>query len=105
MIYLIIGIIIITIIIYFLLKDIYKLLRLTSIITILSGYLTIIIGYIVTNIIKNKVSFINISKITKPIFNECVDKGLILILIGTIELITYVLLNVYRKYYPKREFV
>jgi len=105
MIYLIISIIIITVIIYFLLKDIYKLLRLTSVLSILSGYLTIIIGYITISIIKNKVSFINISKITSPIFNKCVEKGLILILIGAIELITYILLNVYRKYYLRREFV
>ena len=105
MIYLIIGIIIITIIIYLILKDIYKLLRLTSIITISSGYLTIVIGYITISIIKNKISSINISKITSPILNECVDKGLILILIGAIELIIYILLNLYRRYYLRRDFV
>lgn len=105
MIYLIISIIIITSIIYYLLKDIYKLLRLTSILTIISGYTTIVIGYITTINIRNKINFINISKITSPIFNKCIDKGLVLILIGAIELITYILLNIYRKYYLKKEYV
>ena len=105
MMFLVICIIFVTIILYFVLKDIHKLLRLTSILTISSGYLTIMVGYVTISIIKNKVSFINISRITSPIFDKVVEKGLILILIGAIQLIIYVLLNVYRKYYLKKEII
>ena len=98
MIYLIIAIIILTIILYFILKDLFKLLRITSIITITSGYLTIITGYITRNILNSQITIFNISKITGIIFDKNLRNGLILILIGAIELITYVIINVYRNY-------
>ena len=98
MIYFIITIIILTIVLFFLLKDIYKLLRTTSIITISSGYLAILVGYILTNILRDRLNFINISKVTNIIFNKNLERGLILILIGAIELIIYVCINFYKRY-------
>ena len=98
MLYFIIAIIILTIILYFLQKDIYKVLRTTSIITISSGYLSILIGYIITNTLKNQINFINISKITNILFNKNLEKGLILILIGALELIIYTGINIYKRY-------
>lgn len=98
MFYFYIIIIILTIIMYYIIKDLYKMLRITSIITISSGYLTLLIGYIATSIVNNKLSFINISKITNIIFNKNLDKALVLLLIGGIELIFFVILDAYKRY-------
>ena len=96
--YLIIGIILLTIIISYFIEDINKFFKIHSIITIISGYLTIFITIIINIIIKNKLSFINVSKITNIISIKGINRGLILILLGALELITYILLNVYNRY-------
>ena len=98
MIYLIIGIILLTVIQVFLVKDILKIIRIESIILIISGYLMIILNYILRSVINNKISFINISKITGYILRKSINRGLILILIGGILLMIYGILIVYRKY-------
>ena len=91
--YLIIIIIILTMLEYLLIKNITRLIKLNSIITIISGYISILISYILIYIINKKIYFINISKITNIFLKKGIDNGLIIILIGGIELIIYVLIK------------
>ena len=93
MIFLIFGIIIIYIILFFIIKDINKVLKIISTTSILSGYIFIFGSVIVKSIINNRVNLINISKITDILFDRFLEKGLILLLIGGIELIIYVLVR------------
>lgn len=97
--YLIIGILLLMIVISYFVKDIKKFLKLLSIITISSGYITIFIGYLGKILIDKEVSFINSSKITYVILTKFNERGLILILIGALELITYIFLKL--PYYKK----
>ena len=90
---LIIGFIILE---YIVIKDILKLLRIISSITISSGYIILLIGYLTKIIINNKFNYINISKITNIIVSKNTDRGLIFILIGSLELIGYILTNIYK---------
>ena len=101
MIYFIIAIIVVTVIENYLLKDIGKILRLNSILTIISGYLTIFINHLLRNIINKEISFINVSKITSLVFDRARDRGLMLILLGAIQLIIYIIIRLYRRYYPR----
>ena len=92
MIYFIIGIILFNIFLYYILRSIKKFFLIDSIITIISGYLIILFSYIVTLYIRKKVWYINISVLTNYYFNKFSYNGLILILIGGIELIIYTVL-------------
>lgn len=98
MILFIISIIILNIILIYLIKDFIKIIRINSILLIVSGYLIIVLNYILRNIINNKLSFINISKITNIIYYQSINKGLLFILFGSILLIIYSSIIIYRKY-------
>lgn len=95
MIYLTIGTIILTLFILYILRDINQVLKINSIITIISGYLVILISIIINSIIKNKITFINTSIITNAISNKGINRGLILILFGAIQLIIHTIINIY----------
>ena len=90
-------IIILTLFILYLLRDINKLLKINSIITIISGYIIIIISVIINYYIKKRISFINISIVTNNISNKVINRGLILILFGSIQLIIYTLIKIYKE--------
>ena len=90
MIYYLLAIMIIPIISYLLIKNSEVFLRFISVTTIISGYLIIIINHYLKKIIDSEIASINISKITAIIFEKARDRGLILALIGTIELIIYI---------------
>ena len=98
MIYFIIGIIIFNIIAIYLIKEIHIFFKFSSLITIIAGYATIIFNYYLKIIINKQVSIINISKVTELIYQKTINRGLILILIGGIELIVYTILNYLKKY-------
>lgn len=97
MIYLYLIFIILFIILYFILKDILKYLKYVSIITILSGYFIIILANTLNYLVIKEFSFINISKITSIVLNENINNALILILIGSISLITYTVISIYKR--------
>ncbi len=92
MIYYLAGIIIVSIISYLFNKNIIVFLRYTSMITIISGYLVIIFNYFLKQIINREISYINISKITDIVYRKSIERGLVLVLIGGIELIGYILI-------------
>lgn len=98
MIYFIIGIIMFNIIAIYLIKDINNYFKFSSLITIIAGYATIIFNYFLKYFINKQISVINVSKVTKLIYQKAISRGLILILIGGIELIIYIILNYLRKY-------
>ena len=97
MIYFIIGIILLTLFQIYLAKDINKIIKIESIVLILSGYLMIILNYILKIVINRKITYINISKITNIIFKKCINRGLILITFGSILLIIYTFISIYNK--------
>lgn len=90
-------IIILTLFILYLIRDINKLLKINSIITIISGYIIIMISVIINYYIKKRISFINISIVTNNISNKVINRGLILILFGGIQLILYILIKIYKE--------
>ena len=95
MIYLDISIAVIMIILWIILKDFIKFLKITFILNFITGYIIIILGIIVKIFIKNKIKYINIVNI---IFNMITKRGLIILLIGVIELIIYIIIIIYKKY-------
>ena len=96
MIYLIGAILFLTFTIYYILNDICKTLRINSIITIISGYIIILINIIFNVILIKKITNININNFINNIRNMGVNRGLILILIGTIQFIIYTLIRIYK---------
>ena len=92
-----ITIIFLTLLLLYFIKDLNKLLRVNSIITIISGYLVILVSIIANVIIKKRISFINISILSNAIRNKGINRGLILILIGAIQLIIYTLIRIYKQ--------
>lgn len=87
------SIILIIILLCYLLKDIKKILNISSIITIIFGYIILFLAFIFNKIIKNNLSFINANKISSIIVSKFINRGLILILIGGIELIIYTIIK------------
>ena len=92
MIYFILGIALLKILLLYFIKNIKKYFLITSIIDIISGYLIIIIDYIFKLYLKRKITYINISVLINYIIKSNNNHALILILIGSIELITYIIL-------------
>ena len=97
MIYLDIFIVLIIIALCFLVKDYQKILNISSIITIILGYIIIFLSFTISIIIKNNLSFINTSKISSVITGKLTNRGLIFILVGGIELIIYIIIKLKRR--------
>ena len=91
------SIILIIILLCYLLKDIKKILNISSIITIIFGYIILFLAFIFNKIIKNNLSFINANKISSIIVSKFINRGLILILIGGIELIIYTIVRLKKR--------
>ena len=96
------AIILVIVISIYLIKDIVRFIRFMSITTIVSGYIIIIFNYFMRKIINSKISYINVSKITMIVYEKARDRGLLLIFIGSLELIIYMFIILYKKYYGKR---
>lgn len=80
-------ILILTIILFIIIKDKRKALNLTGILTISSSILLIIIIYIIKTIISIKISTINLSIITNYLFIKFLINSLILFTIGILEIL------------------
>ncbi len=94
MIYLILSIILLTIFIY---KDYLKLLKITSIVTGIASILTLIIGYFIRSFLNNKITFVNISKISNLILTKFFSNFLFLLGLSLIEIVCYMIINYYLK--------
>lgn len=86
-------IILLTLSLFILIKDKNKALKITGLITILSSFLLIILILIVKITIKNTVTSINLSTITNYLFNKFIYTSIILLLLGTIEILLSKYLN------------
>lgn len=93
MIILLLIIVFVHIVMFFLLKNVVNFFKIISITSIFSGYLFIILAVISKTFFINRNNLIYVSKIIKLLFNKLLDRGLILILVGGVELIIYVLLR------------
>lgn len=78
---------ILTSILFIIIKDKIKALKITGIVTITSSILLILLTLIIKLIITNKFTGINISSITNYLFLRFVYTSLILFIIGIIEII------------------
>lgn len=95
MIYLILIILVLTSILYFIYKDFFKILKITSIVTIISGVLTFGISYLFKYFMYKNLSFINVSDVIDIIVFKFVLNGIYMLIIGLVEFTTYFILNYY----------
>ena len=93
--------ILLTLLLFYLIRDIKKLLKINSIITITSGYIIIIINAFMIILLKKKLYFISIIKITNIISKNGTNRGLKLILLGAIQLIAYTIIKTIDTYKKK----
>ena len=98
MIYLDILIISIMIILWFIIKNIIRYIRLLCILYLVSGYLMITLGFFVKIIIKRKIVLISINNISSLIFKMFTNRGLWLLLWGGLLLVIYVVIVGYKYY-------
>lgn len=98
-----IGTIILTVFLIYLKRSINKVLQINSIITIISGYLVILVSLIINITIKRNISFINTNTITNAISSNGINRGLILILFGAIQLIIHIIINIYNNRYTLKK--
>ena len=80
-------ILIITVIFFIIIKDKYKALKLTGIITISSSIFQISLTFIIKIIINSSITFINVSKITDYLFMKFIYTSLILLIVGIVEIL------------------
>lgn len=79
--------ILITMILFIIIKDKLKALRITGIITISSSFILISLSIIIKIIIRISITSINLSTITNYLFKKFLSTSLILFLIGILEII------------------
>lgn len=82
-----ISTIVLTIILFLLIKDKSKAIKLTGIITILSSIFLIIISLIIKILLTKNITIINISNISNYIFKKFITNSIIFFIIGIIEIL------------------
>lgn len=87
--YFIVMIGVLTYFLYELYKDILKVFKVTSIVTIMSGILTFFVSYFIKIYLNSNLNFINISKVTDILIFDFVLNGIYLLIIGLIEYFLY----------------
>lgn len=85
LIYLILGIVIITGILYYVVGDFYKVIDLSSKITLLTGLLLVIIGYLFRFIVLNYAEKINLENAINVVVNKFLITSIYLIFISILE--------------------
>ena len=96
MIYLDILIIFVMIILWFMIKNFIKYIRLLWILFIVSGYLMLILGFITRHIIKNKIMVFGTSRISNIVFKLIINGGLVLLIVGVMLLIIYIMIIIFK---------
>ena len=91
-------IVLLTIVLFVLIKDRGKALMITGVITLSSALLLVLLTFVVRIIINSTVTSINISTIISYLFSKFLYSGVILLLIGIVEILL-------SKYIYSRNFV
>lgn len=76
-----------TLLLFIIIKDKLKALKLSGVITMSSAILLIILTFIINIFINSSIKFINISIITDYLFMKFVYTGLLLFIVGVIEIL------------------
>lgn len=97
MIYIDVLILVVIIVLCYLIKDFNRILNISSIITIVIGYIILLLSNICEIFIKSHLSYINTKHISLIVKTSFINRGLILILIGEIELIIYITIKLKRR--------
>ena len=100
MIYLYIIIIFLLLLLFIINNDLIKMIKIISIISILTGIFIQIISKIIVFIINSKVTYISTIKITNRIINKFNYSSFIFLLVGILSYILYLILNVINKKIP-----
>ena len=100
MIYLYIIIIFLLLLLFIINNDLIKMIKIISIISILTGIFIQIISKIIVFIINSKVTYISTIKITNRIINKFNYRSFIFLLVGILSYILYLILNVINKKIP-----
>ena len=100
MIYLYIIIIFLLLLLFIINNDLIKMIKIISIISILTGIFIQIISKIIVFIINSKVTYISTIKITNRIINKFNYPSFIFLLVGILSYIFYLILNVINKKIP-----
>lgn len=100
MIYLYIIIIFLLLLLFIINNDLIKMIKIISIISILTGIFIQIISKIIVFIINSKVTYISTIKITNRIINEFNYSSFIFLLVGILSYILYLILNAINKKIP-----
>lgn len=95
MIYLILSILITPIILFIFIKDEITILKIISITSFISSIILTIISYLLKTLIKNKISFLNTTKITTYIINNFYEKTIIFL---TVSILTFILYKILKKF-------
>ena len=97
MIYIDVLILVVIIVLCCLIKDFNRILNISSIITIVIGYIILLLSNICEIFIKSNLSYINTKHISLIVKTSFINRGLSLILIGGIELIIYITIKLKRR--------
>lgn len=100
MIYLYIIIIFLLLLLFIINNDLIKMIKIISIISILTGIFIQIISKIIVFIINSKVTYISTIKITNRIINEFNYPSFIFLLVSILSYILYLILNAINKKIP-----
>ena len=76
-----------TILLFIIIKDKLKALKLSGVITMSSAILLVVLTFIIKLFINSSIKFINVSIITDYLFTKFVYNSLLLFVIGTIEIL------------------
>lgn len=87
--YLIVIILALTYVLYTLYRDVLKVFKITSIVTISAGLLTFFVSYFIKISLNSNLNFINISKVTDILIFDFVLNGIYLLILGLIEFFIY----------------
>jgi len=93
-------IIIIFLLLFIINNDLIKMIKIISIISILTGIFIQIISKIIVFIINSKVTYISTIKITNRIINKFNYPSFIFLLVGILSYILYLIINVINKKIP-----
>lgn len=100
MIYLYIIIIFLLLLLFIINNDLIKMIKIISIISILTGIFIQIISKIIVFIINSKVTYISTIKITNRIINKFNYSSFIFLFVGILSYILYLILNAINKKIP-----
>jgi len=82
---LILGIILITSLLYYVIRDLRKVIDLSSKITLLTGIFLVLLGYLIRYLVLNNIQVINLNNAVNVVVNKFLTTSIYLIIISIIE--------------------